>query len=113
MEFEVSPTRECPITVASNINSFNGVSPYVDFLVKPGSGERITINVNFTRIINAVSVKVVYGIPPEYRNLPNGLERTSDNTENTSGNAGNETVRIPKPENATLLVEAHPEDAEV
>ncbi|ASJ11258.1 hypothetical protein A3L12_08105 [Thermococcus sp. P6] len=117
VDFEVKPIEEYPITITSNITSFNGLAPRVSFIVKPSPEKRIRISVNFTRILDAVNLRVVYGIPPEYRNLPNGMNETHggtpQNNENEEGNIGNETFVTPTPENATLIIETHPKEVEV
>lgn len=117
VDFEVKPIKEYPITVASNITSSNGLAPRVSFIVNPAPGRRARISVNFTGILNAVSLRAVYGIPPEYRNLPSGMEETPGGTPQsngkTEGDTENETVVTPTPENATLVIETHPEEVEV
>ena len=108
VDFRLEPIPEYNITLASNLTTAGGMAPYVDFTVKP-SKETAGIYVNFTALTQAVSVKIVYGMPPEYRSLPNGLETTSGKDGESVTNSGDQKNRSI----STLLITTYPGDVRV
>lgn len=110
VDFRLDPIPEYNITLASNVTITEGLAPRISFIVNP-SMNKAEIGVNFTALTQAISLKIVYGLPPEYRNLPNGLESTSEVSHGAEENRENEengTLR-----NSTLIITTYPENAKV
>ncbi|NJE31317.1 PEGA domain-containing protein [Thermococcus sp. 18S1] len=110
LNFRLDPIPEYNITLASNVTITEGLAPRISFIVNSPVDEA-EIGVNFTALTQAVSLKIVYGLPPEYRNLPNGLESTSEVSHGAEENQKNEengTLR-----NSTLVITTYPENAKV
>ncbi|WP_258084263.1 PEGA domain-containing protein [Thermococcus thermotolerans] len=110
VDFRLNPIQRYNITLASNVTTTAGLTPRISFIVNPPVNGA-EIGVNFTALTQAISLKIVYGLPPEYRNLPNGLESTSEGghwTEENQRDAENGTLL-----NSTLVITTYPENAKV
>ncbi|ASJ09359.1 hypothetical protein A3L11_09000 [Thermococcus siculi] len=110
VDFRLDPIQEYNITLASNLTVAGGLAPYVDFTVNPPA-EGAEIYVDFTALVQAVSLKIVYGLPPEYQGLPNGLETQSVAGQESPTNPGNQENG--SLQNSTLVITTYPEDVRV
>ncbi|CAD5244376.1 PEGA domain-containing protein [Thermococcus camini] len=110
VDFRLNPIQGYNITLASNVTITGGLAPRISFIVNP-TVNGAEIGVNFTTLTQAVSLNIVYGLPPEYRNLPNGLESTSEGSSGVEENRGNAENNTPL--NSTLIITTYPENAKV
>ncbi|ASJ12615.1 PEGA domain-containing protein [Thermococcus thioreducens] len=110
VDFRLNPIPGYNITLASNVTITGGLAPRISFIVNP-TVNGAEIGVNFTTLTQAISLEIVYGLPPEYRNLPNGLESTSEGSSGVEENRGNAENNTPL--NSTLIITTYPENAKV